>query len=197
MRFEKDWYTRHVAIRDYLKTLPDQEEIVIISDAHDVFVNQSSDVFLAHIDPNAITFQSEKQCWPDMSLRRQTARKAPDPHGYQFLCFGLHAGPVDHLLYFYENEDAYGNSKAVPTVPWPWDCQLKAYHYYLHEEGILIDQQCQLFQSMQSPALPDVSIQEGYLVNTVKGTRPCLVHGHGNVRVKEVYNNVVAQLGYA
>ena len=204
-RWYKDLETRTQKTLEMLESL-DPDELVVVTDGHDVFVNDSAKEFKEryheHYDKK-IVFQSEHQNWPDPRLEKQCLEKHTDIHGYSFLCFGMHAGTAGQLVELYRKGLWIGQvddelKQINPHLHWSFDDQLFAVKQYLQREDIVIDSDCHLCQSMQARALEssDVAFTPDFVVNIKKNTRPVFVHGHGNVQIKEIYNSVVKRYGY-
>lgn len=197
-RWYKDLETR---TRQTLKVLEsfDPNEIVVVTDGHDMFVNNSSETFLwmyKQYYDGKVVYQSEHQNWPDPRLEEPCLKKFTDPDGYSFLCFGMHAGPAGRLVELYKEGLEIGftpeeQRRINPHCSWEFDDQLFAIKQYIKNDDIVIDHRCVLCQSMQAPALKDLEINNGVVVNTLKKTEAVFVHGHGNVHMKEIYNRVV------
>lgn len=213
-RFYKDWETRLkvvLAELERLESLGDQDEIVCITDAHDVFINNTADTISKLYDDNyrgLVVFQSEHQVWPDFRLAHEILDHYKDRDGYSYPCFGCVIGPVHRLIDLYRRVAVNGEvddwiKQHNAEITWPFDDQLALSKLYPTHSWIVIDSSCLLFQSMQAPALPDCQLVrmgtngEAFLLNSKKNTRPCIVHGHGPVGVKEVYFDVLGKLGHA
>ena len=205
-RFYKDWETRAKVLLSRLEQMP-EDEVICITDAHDVFVNAPANVMKKIYDDNyegKLVFQSEHQVWPDFRLAPQILEKHKDPDGYSYPCFGCAIGPVRLFVELYREVFKHGHvdeylASMNGELTWPFDDQLALSKLYPTTDWIVIDSACVLFQSMQAPALPDLGIGQHvklFLVNKKKNTRPCIVHGHGPVGVKKVYFDVLEKLGY-
>lgn len=212
-RFYKDWETRLQVVLEELERLEalgEQDEIVCITDAHDVFVNNTAKTMADLYDQyykGKVVFQSEHQVWPDFRLANKILEKHKDYNGYSYPCFGCVIGPVCRLIDLYRRVAVNGHvddwiKQHNSEITWPFDDQLALSKLYPKHPWIVIDSSCILFQSMQAPALPDCQLArmgsegEMFLVNTKKGSRPCIVHGHGPVGVKKVYFDVLEKLGH-
>lgn len=208
-RWYKDLETRTRSTLEVLKDF-DKDEVVVVTDGHDVFVNNTAETFMdaykAYYN-NYVVFQSEKQIWPDPSLADACHARWFDPDGYRFPCFGMHTGPVRRLIQMYENGLERGDKgdcvlngwtdsapNIDPNCQWQFDDQLFAVRHYVEYRWVTIDDGCELAQSLQRPALPDVEIvidgKDPHIRNKTKNTRPAFVHGHGDVRVKAQYERI-------
>jgi hypothetical protein len=204
-RWYKDLETR---TKETLKVLEsfDPEELVVVTDGHDVFVNNTADKFkeaYRKYYDGKIVFQSEHQNWPDPRLEKACLEKFTDPNGYSFLCFGMHVGTASQLVELYQKGLWIGHvddelKQINPHLRWSFDDQLFSVVQYLQRDDIVIDGDCHLCQSMQGPALQsgDVAFTPDCIVNITKKTRPVFIHGHGNVQIKEIYDSVVKRYGY-
>ncbi len=205
-RWYKDLETRTRKTLEVLETF-DPDELVVVTDGHDVFVNNTADEFKKaykqHYD-GKIVFQSEHQNWPDPRLKEKCLEKFTDPYGYSFLCFGMHAGTAGQLVELYRKGLWLGQvddelKQINPHLHWSFDDQLFAVIQYLQRDDIVIDAGCYLCQSLQGPALNsgDVIFYKESINNITKRTRPVFVHGHGNVQIKKIYDQIVERYGYA
>ena len=71
--------------------------------------------------------------------------------------------------------------------------------YITEPETVALDWQCEIFHNLlfvdfvtRRPDLKDLAFEDGRLVNTVTGARPCLLHASGNARL----GGVAHRLGY-
>jgi len=204
-RWYKDLETRTRKTLEVLETF-DPKELVVVTDGHDVFVNNFAkefrEIYKEHYD-GKIVFQSEHQNWPDPRLEKKCLEKFTDPDGYSFLCFGMHVGTVEQLVELYRKGLWLGQvddelKQINPHLQWSFDDQLFSVIQYLERDDIVVDGNCYLCQSMQAPALQssDIGFTPDFVVNIKKNTRPVFVHGHGNVQIKEIYDSVVKRYGY-
>mgnify|MGYP003108996802 FL=1 len=204
-RWYKDLETRTRKTLELLENLK-PDELVVVTDGHDVFVNDDASEFkrryYEHYNEK-IVFQSEHQNWPDPRLEKQCLEKHTDPHGYSFLCFGMHAGTAGQLVELYRKGLWIGEvddelKQINPHLHWSFDDQLFAVKQYLQRDDIVIDADCHLCQSMQAPALQsgDIELHPDHIINKTKNTRPVFIHGHGNVNIKQIYDSIVARYGY-
>lgn len=204
-RWYKDLETRTRKTLEVLETF-DPKELVVVTDGHDVFVNNFAKefrkIYEEHYD-GKIVFQSEHQNWPDPRLEKKCLEKFTDPDGYSFLCFGMHVGTAEQLVELYRKGLWLGQvddelKQINPHLQWSFDDQLFSVIQYLERDDIVVDGNCYLCQSMQGPALQsgDIGFTPDFVVNVKKNTRPVFVHGHGNVKIKEIYDSVVKRYGY-
>lgn len=204
-RWYKDLETRTQKTLEILQTF-DPKEIVVVTDGHDVFVNNSAEVFLKEYHEHysgKVVFQSEHTNWPDPRLEQACLDKHTDPHGYSFLCFGMHAGPAGALVDIYKRGLEIGfverdMRNLNPHCSWGFDDQLFAIKQYIENPNIVIDSDCRLCQSMQLQALQsgDIAMTDQFILNTTKNTQPVFIHGHGNVAIKATYEEIVKKYGY-
>jgi len=204
-RWYKDLETRTRKTLEVLESF-DPDELVVVTDGHDVFVNNNAEEFKRHYKEHydgKIVFQSEHQNWPDPRLEKKCLQKFTDPDGYSFLCFGMHAGTASQLVDLYRKGLWLGQvddelKQINPNLHWSFDDQLFAVIQYLQRDDIVVDGGCYLCQSLQASALQsgDVAFTPEYVFNVKKNTKPVFVHGHGNVQIKEIYNSVVKRYGY-
>ena len=204
-RWYKDLETRTIETLSKILEF-DMDELVVVTDGHDVFVNNSAEEFKGkyqeHYD-GKIVFQSEHTNWPDPRLEQACLDKFADPDGYSFLCFGMHVGTVRQLseLYIKGLDSGFVDDELKminPNLTWSFDDQLFAVQQYLERDDIVIDADCHLCQSLQYDALVsgDIRFSNEYVLNIKKNTKPVFVHGHGNVNVKQIYNNIAKNYGY-
>ena len=204
-RWYKDLETRTRKTLEVLESF-DPDELVVVTDGHDVFVNNNAEEFKKHYKEHydgKIVFQSEHQNWPDPRLEKKCLQKFTDPDGYSFLCFGMHAGTASQLVDLYRKGLWLGQvddelKQINPNLHWSFDDQLFAVIQYLQRDDIVVDGGCYLCQSLQASALlsGDIALTPEHICNIKKNTKPVFVHGHGNVQVKEIYNSVVKRYGY-
>ena len=204
-RWYKDLETRTRKTLEVLESF-DPDELVVVTDGHDVFVNNNAEEFKKHYKEHydgKIVFQSEHQNWPDPRLEKKCLQKFTDPDGYSFLCFGMHAGTASQLVDLYRKGLWLGQvddelKQINPNLHWSFDDQLFAVIQYLQRDDIVVDGGCYLCQSLQASALlsGDIALTPEHICNITKNTKPVFVHGHGNVQVKEIYNTIVKRYGY-
>ena len=205
-RWYKDLETRTQKTLEMLESF-DPEELVVVTDGHDVFVNDSAEEFKKRYHKyydKKIVFQSEHQNWPDPRLEKQCLEKYTDIHGYSFLCFGMHAGAAGQLVELYRKGLWIGHvddelKQINPHLHWSFDDQLFSVIQYIQRDDIVVDGGCHLCQSLQGPALTsgDIVFYKESINNITKGTRPVFVHGHGNVQIKKIYDQIVERYGYS
>jgi len=204
-RWYKDLETRTHKTLEVLETF-DPKELVVVTDGHDVFVNNYAkefrEIYEEHYN-GKIVFQSEHQNWPDPRLEKKCLEKFSDPDGYSFLCFGMHVGTAEQLIELYRKGLWLGHvddelKQINPNLKWSFDDQLFSVIQYLERDDIVLDGNCYLCQSMQGPALQsgDIAFTPDFILNIKKNTRPVFVHGHGNVQIKEIYDQIVRRYGY-
>jgi len=204
-RWYKDLETRTRKTLEVLESF-DPEELIVVTDGHDVFVNNTAEEFKKVYEEHyagKIVFQSEHQNWPDPRLEKKCLEKFTDPDGYSFLCFGMHVGTAKQLVEIYRKGLWLGQvddelKQLNPNLQWSFDDQLFAIIQYLQRDDIVVDGNCYLCQSMQAPALQsgNVGFAGECIVNIAKKTRPVFIHGHGNVNVKAIYDSIVERYGY-
>lgn len=203
-RWYKDLETRTKSTMDLLKTF-DPEEIVVVSDGHDVYIQGDAVNFLSVYNryySGKIVFQSEKTNWPDPRLIRKCVEKFTDMDGYSFLCFGMHAGPAGKIVEMYEKGLRTGvvddELKHInPHLNWAFDDQLFAALEYVVNDDLVVDGQCLLAQTLQPEAHDDLlQYEDGSIRNSKKNTRPIFIHGNGSVNVKRMYEDVMRRYVY-
>lgn len=204
-RWYKDLETRTKKTLEVLESF-DPDELVVVTDGHDVFVNNSAKEFKDAYEKHykgKVVFQSEHTNWPDPRLEDKCLEKFNDSDGYSFLCFGMHVGTADQLAEIYRKGLWIGQvdeelKSLNPNLTWEFDDQLFAVKQYLQRDDIVVDHKCLLCQSMQAHALAsgDIELDPDFVINKTKGTRPVFIHGHGNVRVKQIYEQIVKKYGY-
>ena len=205
-RWYKDLETRTQKTLEVLESF-DPDELVVVTDGHDVFVNNTAEEFKKAYKEHyngKIVFQSEHQNWPDPRLEEKCLEKFTDPNGYSFLCFGMHAGTASQLVELYRKGLWIGQvddelKQINPHLHWSFDDQLFSVIQYLQRDDIVVDGGCYLCQSMQGPALSsgDIVLHPEAVLNKTKNTQPVFVHGHGNVQIKKIYDQIVERYGYA
>lgn len=171
----KGFGTKLLETRQYLIDNPDITHF-FFADAYDVIVLGSMEEALSKLDTDKITFSTEKNCWPIPDL----ADKYPECSTiYKFLNSGLYFAPRDKFLELFDWD--------MPE--YTTDDQLWATQQFLlnDDSGIVLDTECEVFQSYSFIAEDEYSYQDGRVRNVNTGSLPVLFHGNGTTNMDKLY----------
>jgi hypothetical protein len=185
---------RLLAIRDYIKNLP-EKEIVITVDPFDV-------IFLSGLEEIEYKFNKLSCAFLCGALNlgnlpgtiynyefNKSGKKLPiTPTNYNFLntgtwisraCFAQYL--IDELVDKFHMKDT------------SLDQQLLTYVYVHKLYNIDIDWRCEIFHTLlfkdfvtRRADLKDLKFSEGRVTNIASGTKPSIIHASGNTRMKEL-----------
>jgi hypothetical protein len=178
-----------------LKALAEnRSEVVLITDAYDVFFCCGTDEILAKFLSfgKPIVFQMESNLWPvgsqfqEQDLRRLPAHP-PAPTRYRYICGGGIMGIGSVLEEYYTRvwtSNEFCNQFCMNR------------DFILHPEAYegCLDYHCKIFQTLHDPRRPQIMNSlivskgnqfdtaaglDGRIYNTETNELPCLVHGNG------------------
>ena len=161
-----------ILYQDY-KMNPD--DIIIICDTFDLYpVSTSYELLdkyntITNYDNSKLLISSEVFCWPNKSM----SNDYPKCHNkYRYLNSGCIMGTIDKikkLLNSYEIKDFQ-------------DDQLFYAQRYLSSKDIILDHNCQLFQTVNGVA-DDLRVYKNRIYNTYAKSYPVLIHGNGPAKM--------------
>jgi hypothetical protein len=188
------------AIRDCIRDLPD-DEIVISVDPFDV-------VFLTGLQEIEEKFRAGSARFLCGALKlgpflrgvyrsefNRSGRSLPKtPTGYDFLNSGTWistAGYARHLIDRLEHE--------LGMKPTDMDQEILTSLYIDERSTVQLDWRCEIFHNLlfrdfvtRRPDLKDIAFVDGRILNTLSGTRPCVLHASGNAHLE----GIALSLGY-
>lgn len=151
----------------------DEDEVVLFTDAHDVYVTGSHDEILARYwSMNAdIVFSAEKNCWPVKHLETQYTTHTDKYIKYKYLNSGALIGKVSVLKQWM---DQNFHNVSGSTDDQLWYTQL----YLKDQKRVKLDTRCEIFQCLHL-ALYD--IDQHARTNQFTGTAPLIWHSNGSL----------------
>lgn len=168
-----DFYPKSLSIYETLKNI-DKETIVLICDSYDVLPVKyiTNEKLFEHIknnfDLNKITFNAEKNCYPDLNLKPLYPEVNSE---WKYLNGGIYVGKAKNILFMLEN--LLNKIKG-------YDEQAVFSMSYINKEfNIDIDYNCKVFQTLYMLNNEDLTIKEGKIFNNKTKTFPLLIHGNG------------------
>jgi hypothetical protein len=168
-------------LKDYLKTLVNDDDVILFTDSYDVVFNDTPEELLKRWEKKGkgLLFTAEKTCWPDTNLEGDY----PDsPYDYKYLNSGGFVGTVGDLKVLTETMCKDSD-----------DDQLYYTLKFLNNEGIKLDYTIDIFQTLNS-SFDDVQVIEGKVFNKVTKTNPIVIHANGGVGPRTylngLYNNM-------
>jgi hypothetical protein len=177
-----DFYPKSLSVQTTLKTLND-DDVVLVCDAHDVLPlsGLSNDILFDKIKDNfnldKITFNAEKNCYPDINLIPQYPNVNSE---WKYLNAGIYVGKVKNVLTMLEN--------SLPKIKNNMDQNIFSILYVNSEFNIDIDYECKVFQTMFELNPEDLTIIDGKIYNNKTKTNPVLFHGNGKSNLNIVKN---------
>lgn len=174
----KDYYYKSLAVLEYVKSLNDND-IVLVVDAYDVFPinNLSNDILYNKIiqcfDINNITFNAEKNCYPNSSLKHLY----PDLNSkWNYLNAGIYVGKCNNIKKLLES--------ALPKIKGSMDQEVFTHYYLNNNFNIKLDYKCEVFQTLYMLSKDDLNINKDVVTNLHFNTNPLLLHGNGGSKIK-------------
>lgn len=176
----KGFGTKLLTVYAYLQNT--DVDAIFFCDAYDCVVLATMEEALSEIEDNygldKMVFSAERGCWP-----KPDYAKYYEPileHGYNFLNSGLYYAPKEFYIKLLD--------KYMPDFE--SDDQMYFTDKYLFEGGskIVLDQNCEVFQSYSFIQDDDYFYGEGVLHNLKTKTIPILIHGNGRTDLTPIYN---------
>lgn len=185
---------RLIAIRDYIKNLP-EKEIVIVVDPYDV-------IFLSGLDEIEYKFNKLSCAFLCGALKlgkltgaiynyefNISGKKLPQtPTNYNFVNTGTwisRAGFAQYLI------DELVDKFHMTDIS--LDQQLLTYIYIHKLYNVDIDWKCEIFHNLlfkdfitRRADLKDLKFNDDRVTNIASGLKPCMLHASGNTRMKEI-----------
>ena len=191
---------RLVAIRDYIKNLPGKE-IVIIVDAFDVIFLCGPDEIEYKFNKMSTSFLCGAINLGKLAGRiynyefNKTGKKLPlTPTNYNFLNTGTWISHASYAQYLIDEL-----IKKYHMTDISMDQQLFTGLYVQNLYNVDIDWRCEIFHNIifkdlltRKADLKDLKFYDNRVMNTVSGTKPCIIHAPGNTDMKEI----ALKLGY-
>lgn len=162
-----------ILLRIYLDSLTD-DDIVMFTDAHDIFVTGSHNEILARYwnFGSEIVFAAERNCWPLKSLETQYLTYNDVYIKYKYLNSGGFIGKVGSLKQFIDQN--------FHNVSGSTDDQLWYSQLYIRNQTnrtlIQLDTRCEIFQCLHQAVF---DIDQNTLKNKVTNTTPLVWHSNG------------------
>jgi len=158
-------------------------EYLLFVDAHDVIFVGGMDEIERKIklfpEHDAI-FSSEKACWPDGSIANQYPETDSQ---WKYLNSGTYLFKPQKLI------DAVESNP--PTIG--IDDQLYWTKHFLNEKNrIILDTNCEIFQTLAHDNGDSFGIIDGKFTNKVTGTNPLIAHGNGRAFDEFDYSYLIA-----
>lgn len=173
-----DFYPKSYSVFETLKTF-DKDTVVLVCDAYDVLpVNGANNSLLYksivnNFDLDKITFNSEKNCYPDGWLVNNYPLTDSD---WKYLNAGIYVGKAGNILKLLEN--------ALPNMIGSMDQRVFSHLFVSNLHNIDLDYDCKVFQSLYMLSDDDLIIDGDIVINTKTKTKPLLIHGNGDSNFK-------------
>jgi hypothetical protein len=168
-----DFYPKSVSVYETIKNL-NKDTIILVCDAYDVLpINGATNEKLFNqikesFDLNKITFNSEKNCYPNTSLLPLNPYVNSN---WKYLNGGIYVGRVKNILNMLET--------LLPNMKGIIDQEVFSNSYIKGEFNIDIDHQCKVFQTLYQLDPNDLKFEDEIITNNLTNTKPLLVHGNG------------------
>jgi len=183
-----------IAIRDYIKNLP-EKELIISVDPFDV-------IFLTGIDEIEYKFNKTSSAFLCGALNlgkitgtiynyefNKTGKKLPiTPTNYNFLNSGTWISRAGYAQYLIDElvDKYHMNDISL-------DQQLLTGIYVQKLYNVDIDWKCEIFHNLlfkdfitRRADLKDLKFNDNRVLNTASGSKPCIIHASGNASMKEL-----------
>jgi hypothetical protein len=179
-----DFYPKSFSVYETIKNL-EEDCFILVCDAYDVLplkdIN-NEDLYhklTGNLDLNKITFNAEKNCYPDTSI----INKYPQCNTpWKFLNAGVYFGKVGKIKNMLEI--------ILPRIK-NSDDQKQFSHCYVNREfDIALDTECKVFQTMYMLNPLDLSYKNNKITNNITKTEPILFHGNGNSDLSLIKNSL-------
>lgn len=164
----KGFGTKILLTKEYLEKLEGYTHFIFI-DAYDVlFINTLKNIEREYnlFYPDKIVFSAEKGCWPDAGL----AGSYPETDSeWKYLNSGSYMAPIQPFL---ELLNQY-------PVKYQEDDQLYFTKIFLNSDKIVLDVNCDLFQSVAFEVEGDLKVAKTKVINNKRFSFPMIIHGNG------------------
>lgn len=180
---------KHVLLRKWLReTRPRGGDVVVFTDAYDVFWNAPLGDLDALLDGIDILFAAEPTCWPDPAL----ASQYPDADSpYQFLNSGCFVGRARAVAQLCARTSATDDDQLVCTMAFLRDQQRGT-------NRLRIDSRCRLWQCLGGVGTLDKGELEwraqadggASICNTRFDSIPVAIHGNGNSEMQAIWRKL-------
>lgn len=147
----------------------DDDEVVLFTDAHDVYLGGShEDILAVYWSMNAnIVFAAEKNCWPVKALETQYPTHTDKYIKYKYLNSGGFIGRAGSLRKWID-QNFHNVSGATDDQLWYTQLHIRS--------PVKLDVRCEIFQCLHL-ALFDIDTETR--TNKVTGTKPLVWHSNG------------------
>jgi hypothetical protein len=177
-----DFYPKSFSVYETIKKF-NPEDIVLVCDAYDVLPTKKLtknilfDKINEKFDLNKITFNAEKNCYPDMSL----TNLYPESNSpWKYLNAGIYVGKVKKVLVMLEN--------LLPKIKNSMDQKEFSISFINNKFDITLDYNCDIFQTMYMLNDDDLFINNNTILNNKTNTEPLLFHGNGKSNLSIIEN---------
>ena len=168
-------------LKDYIGDI-DDDTIILFTDSYDVVFADGPESIINKWNSlgGGMIFTAEKTCWPEPHL----SKVYPDsPYDYRYLNSGGFLGRAEDIKKLIETNCEDSD-----------DDQLYYTLKFLNSEGITLDYECDIFQTLNS-SFDDVELHNGSVFNRVTKTYPTVIHANGGVGprtfLNKLYNNMI------
>lgn len=158
-----------------------KKTLILFSDSYDVIICGSPECVINKFKKFKlpIIFSAEKYCWPDKSLKLCYDTKNNVISEYKYLNSGGFIGWA---------KDIY---KLLIKVENDFDDQLFYTYKYLEKNNILLDNCCQIFQTLNGVGQDlEINYKTSKIKNKVFNTEPIFIHGNGPIATKLYLNTL-------
>lgn len=166
-------------LKDYLNSFTDTSTLILFTDSYDVVFNQGPEELVQkyrNIYGDAIVFTAEKTCWPDDSL----SSLYPDSkYDYKYLNSGGFIGSVEQL-----------RQLTISDCDDSDDDQLYYTLKFLNGEGVVLDYNLELFQTLNISESDIMVSKSGLVYNKYTSSRPSVIHANGGIGPRTFLNRL-------
>lgn len=163
-------------LKEYLQTLKNYTHFIFV-DAYDViFLDSLKNIELIYTDlyKDAIVFSTEKACWPDANLSLSYPNTTSE---WKYLNSGSYMSPIKKFL---ETIDKY-------PIKFSDDDQRYFTNIFLNDSTIVLDYNCELFQSVAFEADDDFTLSPHNVFNNKTKSFPAIIHANGKTDLTKFY----------
>jgi hypothetical protein len=182
-----------IAIRDYIKNLPEKEIVIIVDPFHVVFLsgldeieykfNKLSCAFLC----GALNLSNLAASIYNFEFNTSGKKLPVTPTNYNFLDTGTWISRAGFALYLIDELVENFSMKDASS-----DQQLLTNVYVQKLYNIDIDWKCEIFHNVlfkdltRKADLKDLKFIDGRVINTASGSKPCIIHAACNTNMREL-----------
>lgn len=180
LEWTSDYYAKSYSVFERLKNF-NKDTIVLVCDAYDVLpVNSVNNQILYesivnNFDLDKITFNSEKNCYPDGWLVSDYPHTDSD---WKYLNAGIYVGKSSNILKLLE--------EALPKMIGSMDQRVFSHLFVSNLHNIDLDYECKIFQSLYMLSDDDLIINGDTIINSKTKTKPLLIHGNGGSMINNI-----------